>query len=612
MISSALLPLPALAAPGDDAEDKRDEVVVTATGVEQPASEVGQAITILDRQLIEQRQIAVLSDLLSQTPGVTVTRNGSVGGFTGVRIRGAEAEQTLVLIDGVRVNDPSSPGGGFDFGNLLTSTIERVEVLRGPNSVPWGSRAIGGVINIITDKPGQALSARAQIEGGEAGTVFGTAAIRGGTGPIRASLSGGYYKTDGISSAAIGTERDGFRQYGVSGRVTADLASNVQLDLRTYYANGRTMLDGFPAPRFTLADTPEYSTAKEIYGYAGLNVQLFEGRFRNRLAFNIADINRDNFASPTAPTPAFVGRGRTERYEYQGDFELSKALRAVFGAEHEESRFADARNRYRTGITSGFAQLIAKPLAPLTLTGGIRYDAHRDFGNRLTFGADAVLALASGTTIRGSYGEGFKAPTLFQLFSAFGNRTLRPETATSFDVGVAQRFLNGRAGLSVTYFNRRIRNQIDFDLATFTYSNIVRTRADGVEVELRLNPIDALTVTGAYSFINSRNQSPGANFGRELARRPRQTLSTNIDYRLPFGLALGGTVQIVGDSFDDAGNRTRLDGYALVGARAEMPVGQRLALYARVENLTDERYQVVNGYGTFGRTAYAGVRVTLP
>ena len=199
------------AAPGD--------ILVTAARAAQFPEEVGQAVTVIDRDLLLQHQTVIVSDLLAQTPGVTVTRNGGVGGFTGVRIRGAEAEQTLVLIDGVRINDPSSPGGGFDFANLLADNVERIEVLRGPNSVPWGSQAIGGVVNVVSARPSFAPSLSARVEGGSFGTAQAVANASGTLGRVAASLGAGDFTTDGISQAATGTERDGYEHLGANGRV---------------------------------------------------------------------------------------------------------------------------------------------------------------------------------------------------------------------------------------------------------------------------------------------------------------------------------------------------------------------------------------------------------
>jgi vitamin B12 transporter len=606
------------------AEPVRDDIVVTATRSDQSAAEVGQAITVLTRDLILERQTVVVSDLLAQTPGVSVTRNGGVGGFTGVRIRGAEAEQTLVLIDGVRINDPASPGGGFDFANLLADNVERIEVLRGPNSVPWGSQAIGGVVNVITARPSFVPSLSARAEGGSFDSAQLVANAAGTLGRVAASLGGGYFRTDGISSAAVGSERDGYERYGANGRVEVTLPYNLVLDLRGYYSRGRVELDGFPAPAFSFADTEEYQKTRELIGYAGLRGTFLDGRFLNRAAFTITDVDRDNFDPAFGDDPSFVARGRVERFEYQGDLTAADGVRLVFGAETERSRFGDGFATYRTGIESVFGQAILQPVERLTLTAGVRHDDHRDFGGNTTLGANAALNLGT-TIVRASYAEGFKAPTLFQLRSSFGNPDLQPETARSYDLGVEQRLVGDALSASVTWFHRRTRNQIDFtpcraDIVVCaggarpfgTYDNIARARANGVEAALDLRPAEWLRVQAAYTYVDAENRTSGnADFGRTLLRRPKSSLALNADAKTGFGLSLGGTLRVVSDSIDrDAfGDRVRLDGYALADLRAAYAVTERVELYGRVENLFDEQYETVLGYGTPGRAAYGGIRV---
>lgn len=603
--SAAFVAVPAVAQ--DLARDS--DIVVVASGVPQDAETIGQAVTTIDRETIEERQTVALSDLLATTPGVTFTRSGGLGTLTAVRIRGAEGDQTLTLIDGVRVNDPSSPGGGFDFANLLTASVERVEVLRGPNSVPWGSQAIGGIVNVVTQAPTQELRARANVEYGEMDTLFASGGVSGGSGIVSGAITGGYLRTDGISAFAGGTEPDGYRQYGASGRVEVAFAPNVRLDLRGYWADSRTDLDGFPAPAFAFADTREYSTARELYGYAGLHVDLADDRFRNTIAFQIADIDRDNFDRDAGPAALFFSRGRSERYTYKGDVRPIDQVRVVVGAEHETTRFSDGTDRFDRGVTSVWGELILTPVERLTLTGGVRYDDDDAFGGNTTFGANAAYAATTGTTLRASYAEGFKAPTLFQLYAPFyGTPGLEPETARSWDIGVEQSLVGDTLAATLTYFNRRTRNQIDFDPVTFTYSNIARTRAQGAEFGLVLRPVERFTVAASYSYIDTENRSAGFQ-GNDLARRPEQSVSVSADYRFPFGLALGATVLTVGDSFDNATNTVRLDGYTLANLRAELPIIDRLSIYGRVENLFDERYQTVANYGTVGRAVYGGVRV---
>ncbi|WP_066826612.1 TonB-dependent receptor plug domain-containing protein [Sphingomonas mali] len=593
---------------------RKDDIVVTATGVPQSPEDIGQAVTVIDRQTIEQRQTVALSDLLATTPGVTVSRNGGLGALTAVRIRGAEDSQTLTLIDGVRVNDPSSPGGAFDFANLLAGSIDRVEVLRGPNSVPWGSQAIGGVVNVTTMQPGYGLQARGNVEYGSFDTVFANGGVSGKSGIIAASLNAGYLKTDGISTAASGTEPDGYRQFGATGRVQIALSDNISLDLRGYYAHSKVDIDGFAfVPPYLPVDDAEYAKTQELYGYAGLNAAFLNGRFKNRVAFTIADINRDNFdPSFSSTTPSFLARGRSERYQYQGDFQVIDQVRLVAGAEHETTRFNDGTLFKSRGVTSFYGEAILSPIDRLTITGGLRYDDDSAFGGHTTWGANAVYTLPTETTIRASYAEGFKAPTLYQLYGPFGlgNKDLKPETARSYDIGIEQKLIGNTVSASATWFHRDTINQIDYDPGTFSYGNIDRARAEGVEVALNMRPSSTLTLSAAYSFIDAKNRARAdVNFGNDLARRPHQSISASIDWKTPIGLGVGATVLTVGDSFDDAANLNRLDGYTIVGLRADFPIGDKFSIYGRVDNLFDEKYTLVRGYSTPGRAAYGGIRL---
>jgi vitamin B12 transporter len=588
-------------------------IVVTATRTEQRADQAGQAITIIDRALIETRQTTAVSDLLFTTPGITVSRNGGPGQPTALRIRGAEGDQTLVLIDGVRVNDPSATGGAFDFGNLLAGNIERIEVLRGPNSVPWGSQAIGGVVNIVTARPTEGFGANLNAEYGYKNAKKLVGNVRGGFGPVRASLGGGWFEDDGISAFKFGAERDGFRQYAANGRVEIDLSPDVSIDLRGNYADSRVGFDGFVG--FNFADTTGFSTTKQAFGYAGLNAALFDGALKNRLAFAISDTRRASFGSATA-TPSLF-KGRSERFEYQGDATIAAGLRAVFGVEHETSRFNNGTVTVSTGVTSGYVQLIANPVERLTLTGGVRIDDHRTYGTETTISANAAWRVGSGTIVRASYGEGFKAPTLFQLNPPFGNDKLQPETAQSYDLGIEQSLIDGTLKFGATLFHRDTTNQIDFtsvpprvDRPFGYYFNVARTRAQGVETFVELRPSQTLILNANYTLTDAKNRLTGI----VLVRRPQHSVNANIDWTPRNWLRLGGSIQTVSDS-RDSDFRTfapaSLDGYTLVGLRAAISLGQQFEIYGRVENLGDVRYETVSGYGVAGRNAHIGVRVKL-
>ncbi len=609
----ALMPAAAFA---EEAGDAADTIVVTATRTETLLSETGKAISLLDAKTIEQRQTLSVADLLRTLPGVTIASNGGPGAFTSIFIRGASSEQTVALIDGVKINDPASPGGGFNFADLLTDNLDRIELLRGPQSVLWGSRAIGGVVNMITRAPTDELSVRASGEYGRYDTGHLTGAVTGKAGPVGFSAGAGYLTTDGFSVADGGSEDDGYHLFGANLKTETKISDAVSLDLRGYYTKAKVDLDGFPPPTYSLADTNQYQRQEQIVGYAGLNVLLFDGRLKNRFAAAYTRVDRTTYDDTLTPPEDFDSRGTNRRFEYQGIADLG-LVQATFGAEHEQERFRTVSvfsplAREKADIDSLYLDLHAKPVTGLSLGAGVRYDDHSQFGDATTMSADAAYSPNDGaTTLRASYSEGFKAPTLYQLYDGFyGTPGLRPERAKGFDGGIEQKLFDGKLELRATLFQRRVTNQIDFDLGTFTYANIARARARGVELEMRAAPTEALLLTANYTFTNARNrQRTDANFGNQLARRPRHSANATIDYDWGFGLRTGATVIYAGKSYDDAGNFTRLDDYVLVDLRAAYPVTDQVELTARITNLFDEKYQTASGYGQAGRAAFAGVRL---
>ena len=614
LFASAALLLPAFPAFAQDRLDDDETIVVTATGVAQPIDQAGQAITVIDADTIRTRQEVNVADLLATTPGVRFSRNGATGSVTGVSLRGAETSQTLVLVDGVKVNDPSSIGDAFDFGNLLTGNINRIEVLRGSNSIVHGSQAIGGVINVSTADTSAGLAANASADYGYANTLNARANVSGGRGMASGSAGLAYFDTDGISSAARSfgaTEADGYRNLTANAKLELALTDAISLDLRGYYIDADLDLDSFfGAP----ADTTDVSKSRQYVGYAGLNAALFGGVLRNRVAATWFRHERDYyFVRGTAPDYGYSGR--TLRFEYQGVLEPVDQARLIFGYEHERPEYDffgfGSTSAAKADLDSFYALAVVQPVAGLSLTGGVRRDDHSQFGGATTFGANANYSPNDGATnVRLSYGEGFKAPSLYQLYDSFsGNAALRPERSKSYDIGLDQNF-GRQVTASVTLFSRDTRSQINFDNATFTYGNIDRTRAKGAEVSLALRPVEALSLTAAYSYIDAHDRSPGsANFGKRLARRAEHAVSVSADYAWSFGLSTGVTLTHVGDSFEDPANAIPLQGYVLAGLRASLPIGEYLEVYGRVDNLFDEQYSTAYGFGTYGRSAYGGVRV---
>jgi vitamin B12 transporter len=634
-IAAAALPVQAGAQESlpDEAAPKGEIIVTAANRTETELDKIGQTVSVIDLAEIERRQTQSVADILRTVPGVTIARSGSIGGTTSVFIRGAESDQTVALIDGVKLNDPSSPGGGFNFGNLLTGNIERIEVLRGSQSVLWGSQAIAGVVNMVTRRPTEALEVNARGEYGFRDTVNLVGNVSGKAGPLSASAGAGWFRSDGISNFAEsrgGVERDGYENVGANANVNLALTDTISLDARGWYSRGRFNIDGFPPPRFAFADVNEESITREIVGYTGLNVAFFDGRFRNRIGFALTDTDRRNTALDGAPAETFRGKGRNERLEYQGIVDIAKGWEATFGLEQEISTFSSSSfgapaNVGRARIYSGYAQLVGTLAEGFTVTSGVRHDDHDRFGGATTFGASAVYDLAAtGTTFRASYAEGFKVPSLFQLLSDFGNTALDPERSTGWDAGITQDLIGGRLQLSAVYFERDSTNLILFiscpqprtgictNRPSGTYDNIGLATARGAEFAVTLRPVDALQVQFTHGYVDTRNRTAGsANFDRRLPRRPEISSSLLVDYRWSFGLETGFTLTNVSKAFDNASNTTRLPGYVLADLRAMVPIGNNLELTARIENLFDEQYETAFRFGQMPRAVYVGVRVKL-
>lgn len=606
----------------ESGEVDAETIVVTANRTERAISQVGESVTVIGEEEIINRQPSDVLDILRTVPGVTFNRNGGIGTNAGVSIRGAESDQTVVLIDGVKLNDPASPGGGFNFGPLLMGNIARVEVVRGSQSVLYGSQAIGGVVNLITREPTEDLGVFARAEYGGRDQVDLTGNVSGRAGAVAASIGANYLRTDGISAfseARGGTERDGFESFGVNGKLDIALAENVSLDLRGFYADSEVGIDGFPAPSFAFADVDEVSYREDLVGYAGINADFLDGRFRNRLGFAYTNIDRRNFNFDT-DTQTFEADGENRRFEYQGVFDAADFAELVFGAEREESEYRTDPIAADVWINSVYGQLNLTPLAGLSLTGGVRYDDHETFGDNTTFAASGAYSPNSGATVvRASYGEGFKVPSLFQLYSEYGNTALLPEESESWDVGVTQSILDRRAQIGVTYFERDAENLIAF-VSCFgnadpictgrpsgTYDNIARASAKGWEAGIALRPVDGFDVALNYSHIDAFDKTTG----NRLARRAEESFNLVADYRLANGIGLGATVLVVGDSFDNASNSRSLEGYVVTDVRASYGVTERLEIFGRIENLFDAEYETVFRYGQPGRAAFGGVRYRM-
>ena len=629
---------------GAAAASQTATVVVTANRSAQPIDHVGQSITLLTAPQIRLDQETSVADILARTPGVVLTRNGGPGQTTALSLRGATTDQTVVLIDGVKVNDPSSTGTGYDFSNLITGDVARIEVLRGPQSTLYGSEAIGGVVNYVTADATRPLQGDLQAEGGSYGTAYVRGGIGGKDGPATFRLGAYYNSTDSVSAfdrAFGGREDDGFHTAGASGRFTYDLTPDLQFDERAYYTWSRAEFDGFDTPSTGFAafgDDAEFGRTQQVVDYTGLNISTLGGRLKNRIAYEYDELDRRTEEPGQEPSydsgnkATFDGLGRVQTFDYEGTFAIAPQYTLVFGAQDERSSFSTDSPAFYTpptkanvSIASGYGQVTGQVLPNLTLTGGVRYDAHSTFGDHVTGQASAAYVLVPGTILRASFGQGFKAPSLYQLYSPYGSLSLRPEEANGWDAGVEQHLLRDRLVVSATYFGRKTTNLIDFvscfsaatpgctpeRLANFGfYDNVAKAEAEGVELQADWKPLDALQIAGNFTFDDDQDKS-GQALNDQLARRPKTTANLSATYVWPVRLSTTVAARYAGRSFDSDQSSVVLKSYTLVDLRASYPLREHLEVYGRIENLTDKSYETTYQYGALGRAAYGGVRVTF-
>ncbi len=572
-------------------------IVVAASGQGRAIEQTGKTVTIITREEIESVQGPDITRVLERAPGVHINRNGGIGATTSLRIRGSDNDQVLTMIDGVRVADPASIGNGYDVTNLLPGNIERIEVLRGSNSTIWGSSAVGGVILIDTAQGETGALFSAEYGSRESLYLNGNASYAEDRFGITAY--GSWFETEGFSALAAGTENDGFEQ--LAGGLNAYLAITDQLSLRATgrYADGTVEIDNF-------GDTPDTQDTEQYSGSASLD---YNGdHFEAIATFSFADTER---LSTSAFGP-FIADGNLNRGDLRASIRLADPLTLYAGGYYEWTSFT-SNSGGDAGLEQrgGYAQL-GWSAGPLNLNAGARIDDGTRFGSEVSLGADASYALADKARLHASYGEGYRAPSLFQLFDGFsGNPELKPEDSRNYDLGLEIGERGGAFMFDVTLFQREIENQIEFDNATFVYFNTESVRARGVEMEATLQPTDRLTVLAAYTILGTKLRS-GPDAGNAQGRRPGEALTLSVDWQTPLpGLTIGGDVRAVSDSFDRNNNAVRLGAYEVVTLRAAVPLGETFALFAGVENLLDKQYQTAGGFNTADRGVFAGVRAKL-
>lgn len=595
--------------------------VASVDRLDEILEQVANTVTVITRQEIELRGQPFVSDILRTVPGLDVVKTGG-NGTTSVFIRGNKSEHTLVLLDGAPLNDPSSPGRSYLMENLTTDNVERIEVLRGAQSVMYGSDAIGGVINIITRMGEGAPKLSLSGEDGSQDYSLRRVELNGSTQYVDYSFAGSHLKTGGISSAGSdygNTERDGYRNNTVSGTLGFKPLDNLRLDLTGRNAYSNFALDNSGGAG---GDDPNYdgkSNQTDLAARATLG--LLGGRLVQKTGIAISALNRmfSNGTDALHPLDSAQNSsyGRTVKFSYQATVEAGRINTVTVGVDKQEEA---ARTEYRSlsqygpyfsefatrkaGMTGVFAEDLIKVANRFFMSLGVRHDDHDRFGKADTYRlAPAFLIRETCTKLKASFGTGFKAPSLYQLYSSYGELALAPERSTSWDAGFEQDLWDGKASFGAVYFHDTLRDLIGFNNATYKYYNVGRARTEGYEVTGQVKPTDAVIVKGNYTYTSAVDLTNGS----ALVRRPRIKFGGGIEMHPIEALSLLVGADYTGPRFDTTG--VKLGGYGFWHCAGSYAVNKTVTLTARIDNLFDKRYEEIGGYGSQGIAGYGGVKL---
>ncbi|MCC7258729.1 MAG: TonB-dependent receptor [Gammaproteobacteria bacterium] len=650
-VIGCLLTLPAAAV------DLTDSMTVTAYRTPEAISRAGSSLDIIDQRELAARQDLFAADALRLTPGLTLARSGPAGAQTQLRMRGAEANHVLVMIDGVEANDLAT-ADEFSFDHLTTFDIERIEVVRGPQSALWGSDALAGVINVVTRTPDAPLEAATYLEGGAFDLASGGArlGLRSGRAMLMASASA--LSTDGTNIARTGSEDDGYENVTGNLRTSFALTPDLKLDFGARHTDSTTEYDGIDSTTTGLpTDADNETDARQTYLGAGARLDLLDGRWSQQLRYTLTatdtDSTEENLATPARDYQARSTAGDRYGLHYQTSLRVTRGDDVTPGhlltlaADHEREEFHQRgeivdfygtiydpnqdQSQYATGIA---AEYLAHFGPRLSLAASLRRDHYSDFDGATTWRTTASWTLPDAVTrLHGSFGTGQKAPTFVERYGFapnqfVGNPDLEPETSQGWDAGIERRWLDGRLTTDLTYFRADLDDEIDGfycpppSFACTAINKDDESHRRGVEAVARAGFADRYTASLTYTYTDSEADDPNTpevTRVREV-RRPLHGGSIDLTGRwLDNRLGINASAAYTGSREDDfypppfffPAERVTLDSYLLVRLAASYQLTPGLEIYGRIENVLDEDYEDVYGFNTPGFGAFAGVRLSL-
>ncbi len=614
-------------------EGSSGRVVVAPTGLSTSVEKTASAVTVISSKEIAARQYRTLPDVLQSVPGLNVVQTGGAGGQTSVFIRGANSNHVKVLIDGIDVSDPSSANRSFDYSQLLVEDIERIEVLRGPQSGLYGADALGGVIVIYTKKGKGPPRATAMVEGGAQGTFNQAASVRGSYKKFNFAGSVTHLQSRDIEVTpknllAPGLPRfsNSYENWTYSTKLGFQATTAVSFNVVARHTNSTLLFTeaSFPAPTFlfTLNNKQSQQDVMQTFLRGEMVWRSLGGRLVSFFGTNYAKTESETF-SPAS----FSGLdGQRVKYDWRSIYRLAPGYTLVVGGDHQEEDM-EIRQDGASGSSflevgewnrGGYGQLIAEPFEALVLTANIRIDDNENFGQHTTWRmASAYTLKGRGTKLKASVGTAFKAPTLSQRFQDFpalfffANPNLQPEESIGYDIGFEQLVFPGWLRFGASYFHNDITNLIQFKSSGFTSTvvNIGEAETKGVEAFFAADLSADIRVRGDYTYTVAKD----AIARTELLRRPRHKATLTAGWQVTAPLLISGQLLFVGRARDidrATSASVTLPAFTTVNLAADYKLNDKLSLFGRINNLLDKRYENPDGFLAPGFGAYVGIRVT--
>ena len=606
--------------------ENESAIVVTASRLPEPIEQSAASVSIVDQELLDHLGEPAITAYLRLLPSTSVATSGPAGSFTQVRIRGAEANHSLLFIDGIRANDPAA-GNEPRFELLGADIASRVELVRGPQSALWGSEAIGGVIAVSGDDAA-ATGASGTIEGGSLGyrRVAGLATY--GSEALGLAVAVGHQQAEGIDSFDGNGDRDGFTSNVLRGLARWAPVEKLALTASGFWLAGRSDYDGTDPFTYLRADTLDRTRNSLAAGRLGLAYGEPTDAWQAKLSGSLLKSRNRNLLDGSEINES-EGRRSTVDAEVDHLFATGAVDHALIVAGTLESeRFSTAdiafggfsnqsRDRRHWSITGEWRASVADRLIADV---ALRRDVFNRFRDATTVRASLLVKASKTVSFTASYGEGIAQPTFFDLFGFFpgsfvGNPSLKTETSRGFEGSL--RYRKNALAASLTAYRQRLRDEIvgTFDPDTFVSSAANATsksRRQGIEAEASWSLSKVLRIAANYSYLDASEPSFGTGHIREL-RRPKHSGSVTID-GTSGKLSYGGSIAYVGRRADtdfDRFERVSLSPYWLAGARVAYQVRPGIELFGRIANAFDDRYQDVVGYRTEGRSGYAGLRLAV-